>query len=184
MAPEVGPKHKEGAVSESIIVGLVVGIGVAAVGAAVGHSLRLREMKEQWSEDERRRKSERRRELLERELAVITDFADVYTDFWTSIDWWAPTGKLLSAEAKAELGNEAFLMHARANIAALSLGDESLKTGVKKLIELMILCNTLLDPATSQPYEGEEDEYRKALVKMRTTAADMRRRGRELLEEV
>jgi hypothetical protein len=170
--------------NESIIVGLVVGVGVAAAGAIVGHFLRLREMKEQWSEDEQRRKSERRRELLENELAVITDFADAYTDFWTSIDWWSPTGKLLTLEAKAELGKEAFLMHARANIAALSIRDRSLKTGVKKLVELWRLCNTLLDPGTSQPHEGKEGEYRKALVKMRTTAADIRRRGRKLLEEV
>jgi len=169
---------------ESVIVGLVVGVGVAVAGAFVGHQLRLKEMKDQWREDERRRKSERRRELLENELAVITDFADANSDLWTSINWWSPTGKLLTAEAKAELGKEAFLIHARANIAALALGDRSLKTGVKKLIELMNICNRLLDPATSQPYEGKEGEYHKALVGMRTTAADIRRRRRKLLEEV
>ena len=180
--------------NESIIVGLAVGIGVAAVGAIVGHYLRLKEMKaqsdederrmkDQWREDERRRESERRRELLENELAVITDFADANSDLWTSINWWSPTGKLLTVEAKAELGKEAFLMHAKANIAALSLADEDLKAGVRKLIELMQLCNTLLDPGTSQPYEGKEGEYHKALVGMRTTAADIRRRRRKLLEK-
>jgi hypothetical protein len=170
--------------NESIVVGLVVGAGVAAVGAVVGHWLRLREMKKQWSEDEGRRKSERRRELLENELAVITDFADANTDLWASVNWWSPTGKLLTLEARAELGKEASLMLARANVAALSIGDRSLKTGVKKLIELMNLCSSVLDPGTSQPYEGKEGEYREALVKMRTTAADIRRRRRKLLERV
>ena len=170
--------------NESIIVGLVVGVGVAAVGAVVGYCLRLREMKEQWGEDERRRKSERKRGLLERELAVITEFADVNMDLWHGIIWWSETDKLLSADARAELGNKAFLMHAKANVAALSLGDEDLKTGVKKLIELMMHCNTLLDPGTSKPYTGKDEEFRQALWKMRLTAADIRRRGRELLGEV
>lgn len=170
--------------NESIIVGLVVGVGVAAVGAIVGHCLRLREMKEQWDEDERRRRSERRRELLERELAVITEFADVNVDLWNSIIWWSQTDKLLTADAKADLGNEAFLMHAKANIAALSLGDENLKTGVKKLIEFMERCNKLLDPDTGKPHVRKDKEYRQVLLEMRTTAADMRRRRRELLEEV
>jgi len=40
-------------VNESVTVGLVVGVGVAAIGAYVGHHLRLREMKEQWAEEER-----------------------------------------------------------------------------------------------------------------------------------
>lgn len=168
---------------ESVIVGLVVGVGVAAAGAVVGHHLRLKEMKEQWSKDERKRKSERRRELLEKELAVITGFVDANSDLWTSIDWWSPTGKLLTAEAKAELGKEAFLMHARANIAALSLGDRSLKADLKKLVGLMNLCNRLLDPGTSQPHEGKEGEYRQALVEMRTTGADIRRRCRKLLQK-
>lgn len=169
--------------NESIIVGLVVGVGVAAAGAAVGHWLRLREMKEQWHEEERRRKSERRRELLDRELAVITEFADVNMDLWSGIIWWSATDKLLTADARAEFGKQAFLMHARANIAALSLGDEDLKTGVKKIIELMQRCNGLLDPDTSKPHVGKEKEYRDALLEMRTTAADLRRRRRELLEE-
>lgn len=170
--------------NESIVVGLVVGVGVAAVGAFVGHWLRLREMREQWAEDERRRESERSRQLLERELAVITQFADANVDLWNSVVWWSQTNKLLTAEARAELGKEAFLMHARANIAALSVGDKDLKAGVRKLIELMERCNTLLDPDTARPHAGKDEEYRKALREMRTTAADIRRRGRELLEEV
>jgi len=167
--------------NESIIVGLVVGVGVAAAGAIVGHFLRLREMREQWSEDERRRQSERRQDLLERDLTPITDFADADIDLWTNTLWWAPTGKLLSAKARAELGNEAFLMQAKADVAALSLGDESLNTGVKRLTDLRNQCASLLDPKTSQPYQGKEGEYHQALVEMRKTAAGIYRRRRELL---
>jgi hypothetical protein len=169
--------------TESIIVGLVVGVGVAVVGAYIGHHLRQKEMKAQWEENERGRKSERKRELLERELAVITEFGDVNSDLWSSIIWWAPTGKLLSVEARAEMGNEAFMMHARANIAALSIGDKSLNAGVKKLVELMQACNALLDPGTSKPYAGEDEKYQEAVLEMRRTTANIRRRGRELLEE-
>jgi hypothetical protein len=75
-------------------------------------------------------------------------------------------------------------MHARANIAALSLGDRSLKNRVKKLIGLMEQCNELLDPETSNHRVGKEGEYRKALWEMRTAAAAVRRRRRELLEEI
>ena len=170
--------------NESIIVGLVVGSGVAAVGAIVGHYLRLKEMKAQSDEDERRRESERKRGLLERELEVITEFADVNSDLWNGILWWAPTGKLLGVEARAELGREAFVMHARANAVALSLGDERMNEGVKKLIELMKRCNGLLDPETAEPREGKQHEYLEALSDMRITTAEIRRRGRELLEEV
>ncbi len=170
--------------NEAIAVGLAVGVGVAVIGAFVGHLLRLKEMREQWAEDERRRRRERRRQLLERELAVVTEFADVNVDLWNSVIWWSQTNKLISAEARAELGNEAFLMHAKANIRALSVGDEDLKTGVRKLIELMERCNTLLDRDTAKPHTGKDKEYRQALLEMRTTAADIRRRGRELLEEV
>ncbi|MFQ6000382.1 MAG: hypothetical protein ACE5LG_01795 [Anaerolineae bacterium] len=60
--------------NESIIIGLVVGGGVAVIGALIGHFLRLREMDRQWkrekqrmealwAEEERRRKSDRRREV-------------------------------------------------------------------------------------------------------------------------
>jgi hypothetical protein len=129
------------------------------------------------------RRSERRRELLEKDLAVITGCVDANSDLWTSIDSWSPTGKLLTVEAKAELGKEAFPMHARATIAALSLGDRSLKADLKKLVGLMNLCNGLLDPGTSQPHEGKEGEYREALVEMRATGAAIRRRRRKLLKE-
>lgn len=65
---------EEARVNESIIIGLVVGGGVAVIGALIGHFLRLREMDRQWkrekqrmealwAEEERRRKSDRRREV-------------------------------------------------------------------------------------------------------------------------
>jgi hypothetical protein len=170
--------------NESIIVGLVVGAGVAAVGALVGHFLRLREMDRQWREGERKAKSERRRQLLERELAVITEFADLNAQLWDSITWWSPTGKLLDPAARAELGEDAFLMLCRANIAALSIGDKSLKDTVKSLVDLMERCNRLLDPGTGKPHVGEEDEYKNARMEMRLKAGETRRRARELLEEV
>ncbi|MCJ7668416.1 MAG: hypothetical protein MUP04_09110, partial [Anaerolineae bacterium] len=73
--------------NESIIVGLVIGGGVAVIGALIGHFLRLREIDQQWdrekqrmealwAEEERRRKSDRRRELYERELRIVSDSVD------------------------------------------------------------------------------------------------------------
>jgi hypothetical protein len=162
---------------------IIVGIGVAAVGTLVGHHLRLEEMNEQWDKDERRRKSKRRRELAERELAVITEFADANMDLWNSILFCSPTGKFPSPEARTESGHQALLMHARANVAALSLGDEELEAGVKKLIQLWDRCNKLIDLATGDPRQGKRKELDEALAGIRTTTARIRRRGRELLEE-
>jgi hypothetical protein len=82
------------------------------------------------------------------------------------------------------MGKEAYLMHAKASVAATSLDDEELYSGVNRLIGLWKECNALIDPATCRPRVGKEDDYQKALSEIRDTAADLRRRGRELLEEV
>jgi len=53
-------------VNESIIVGLVIGGGVAVIGALIGHFLRLREMNQQSDREKHRMEAEfgqKRREI-------------------------------------------------------------------------------------------------------------------------
>jgi hypothetical protein len=102
----------------------------------------------------------------------------------SNIKWWAEIERRFAPEARAQLGKEGCLMHTKANVAAHSLGDESIETGLEKLIELTRVCNTVLDRDTAKPLPGKDDEYHQALLEMRTTAADIRRRGRELVEGI
>lgn len=70
-------------VIESIIIGAVVGVVVAAAGALIGYKLRRKEMRELWAEEERRRKSDRRREIYERDLKIVSDSMHALTEAMT-----------------------------------------------------------------------------------------------------
>ena len=169
--------------NESILVGLVVGVAVAAVGAFVGHLVRLKEMKEQWAEDEKRRKSHHRRQLLERELATVTELIDLVLETWSGLAWWAHYEHLYTPDARAELGKDAYLMVPKANMAALSLDDQELSDAVARFVRCWMQCNELVNGPTGKPPEGREEEYDQLQFEMRGVGADVRRRMRQLLEE-
>ena len=169
--------------NESIIVGLMVGIGVAAVGAIVGHHLRLKEMKAHRTEEERRRKSERRRELLAKELATVTEFVDLVLESWSSLEWWMHFEKAFKRDARAELGKKAYLMAPSANATAMALGDDVLSVSLEALVDAWMECNGLTAGATELPPDGKEEEYRQLQLTMRRASKHVRRRSRELLEE-
>ena len=169
--------------NESIIVGLVVGAGVAAVGAIVGHYLRQREMKAHWAEEERRRKSERRRELLARELATLTEFVDLVLESWSSLEWWAHFEKAFKPDARAEMGKKAYLMAPTANAAAMSLDDDVLSASLEALVDAWMECNDLTDGATELPPDGKVEEYRELQLTMRAASKNVRRRARTMLEQ-
>lgn len=169
--------------NESILVGLVVGAGVAAVGAFVGHLLRLKEMKEQWAEDEKRRKSDHRRHLLERELATVTELIDLVLEGWSGLAWWAHHENLYTPATRAELGRDAYLMVPKANMAALSLDDQELSDAVGGFVRSWMQCNELVNGSTGKPPEGREEEFEELQLEMRGVGADVRRRIRQLLEE-
>jgi hypothetical protein len=168
--------------NESIIVGLAVGIGVAAIGAYVGHCLHLREMRAQWAEEERRKKSERRRELLQRELTCVSEFVNLVPEAWSELAWWAHVEKRFKPGSRAELGKEAYLMVPKANMAASSVDNEWLSESLGRLVDAWVQCNQLVDGATGEPPEGKEGEYEQLQFAMRQAGADVRRRIRQLLE--
>lgn len=53
-----------------------VGVGGTLVGTIVNNHLSRRQMKEVWAEEERRRKSDRRREAREADLRMVRDAVD------------------------------------------------------------------------------------------------------------
>jgi hypothetical protein len=170
--------------NESIIVGLVVGVGVAAVGAIVGHCLRIKEMKEQWAEDERRRRSDHKRHTLEEQLAIVAEFIDFVLEAWSSLEWWSHVQKDVTPEARAEIGKDAFLLVPKANVVALSLGDQELYEGLTRFVDIWEQCNDLVNGRTAQPKEGRQEEYTQLQLEMRKAGAQVRRRIRQLLEAV
>ena len=169
--------------NESITVGLVVGVAVAAIGAYVGHYLRLREIREQSKEEERRRSSERRRELLAKELATLTEFVDLVLESWSSLEWWAHFEMASKPDARVELGKKAYLMAPSANAAAMSLGDDILSASLEALVDAWTECNDLVDGATGLPPDGKEEEYRELQLTMRGASKKVRRRVRTMLEQ-
>jgi len=179
--------------NESIIVGVVVGASVAVIGALVGHFLRLREMdqhwdKEQrrmealWAEEERRRKSDRRRELYERDLRIVADTVNALVGVVDRIEWSAGTN--LSPDERLALGIEAHLMAGRANLITLSLDDQRLDENLHRLIRVFNRWTDLVDLDTGEPYEGTEEEFQELQEEIRRTGAEVLRRKREILEEV
>jgi hypothetical protein len=169
--------------SESIVVGLVVGVGVAAVGAYVGHCLRLREMRARWDEEERRKKSDRRRELLARELGTVIEFVDLVLESWSGLEWWVHLDKAVSPHARSEFGKKAYLIAPSANAAAMSLGDDVLDASLEALVDAWQECNDLIDGATRLPPDGKEEKYRELQLAMRQGSKNVRRRARTMLEE-
>lgn len=179
--------------NESIVVGLVVGGGVAVVGALIGHFLRLREMNQQWdrekqriealwTEEERRRKSDRKRELYERELKILSDSVDGLVDVIARVELSIWTKG--ACQPFLESMGEAYLMMWRGSLVPISLGDEELIDAHKKLIELYQGYLFLIDWRSEDPFDGKEKEFGKAKAEVLVAASEMRRRIRGILEEV
>lgn len=66
----------------------------------------------------------------------------------------------------------------------ISLGHEELIDGHKKLIELYQSYLFLIDWDSEDPFKGREEEFGKAKAVVLVAASEMRRRIREILEEV
>jgi len=175
---------EEGRMNESIIVGLVIGGGVA-----IGHFLRLREMDQQWdrekqrmealwAEEERRRKSDRRRELYERELKIVTDSLYTIMEGIIGSVGEEEFGSLL------ELISEAHTMMWKAGLVLRSLGDEELMEGCQQLYRSFLAWRDLLDFETGEPKQGREEEFDGLAGEARQKAAEVQRRIRQILEEV
>jgi len=171
-------------VSESIIVGVVVGVVVAGIGAVISHYLRKREMEALWAEEERRRKSDRKRDLYERELKIVSDVVNALVETVDRTEWSARAGTNLDPGARLELGREAHLMAGRANMIALSLDDQELDERLRRLIDIFNHWTDLVDLDTGEAQEGREEEFEELQEEVRRMGAEVWRRTREILEEV
>lgn len=170
--------------NESVVLGLVVGCGVAVIGALVGHWLRLREMQAHWDEDERKRRSDRKRELYERELRTVADMADALVEGMETIYWSAYVDPTQDPAARVRPMKEAFVIQGKAAMASLSLQDEELTDGCNKLIDAYNNWRGLYDRASGMPQEGKEEEYQKSRGHVRLIGSQVQRRIREVLEQV
>lgn len=167
-------------INESIVVGLVIGVGVSVVGTLVSHFVRKREMDRLWAEEERRRKSDRRRDLYERELKIVSDSVDAIIEAEGSL----VLAPMYEREARKSLLKEAFQMMMRAYLLTVSLEHEELKQAYKYLMESFTDWFGLLDLDSGEAKEGKEEEVRELLNQMHLLAATVPIFVREILEEV
>ena len=180
--------------NESIIVGVVLGGGVALITGYISHWFRLREMKIQsaqererlealWAEVERRRKSDRRRDLYDRELKVVRDAVEAV------LDNIGTTDRLTGLEESERLkwhSNQVQVVNMlkRAGLVAASLRDEVLFDRCQELIEVFRDWLSLIDWTSGKAIEGKEQEFQKREGDTEWVGGEVWRRIRELLEEV
>jgi len=177
-----GVVGEEVTVNESIIVGLVIGVGVAVVGTLVSHFVRKREMDRLWAEEERRRKSDRRRELYERELGALRDSVGALMDAVAGIElstWsrgaWRP---LFNSMA------EAYQTMKKARVLPVPLEKQGFAKSYWNLIDLCQEWFDLADWSKADAFEGKLEEALKLRREIESAASKVCCRISEILEEV
>jgi len=161
-----GVEGEEGKMSEALILAVISGLmGIVGmlIGSVINDRLRERQMKALWAEEERRRQSDRRRDLYDRELRVVSDSVDAVSEALAKLDW------MDEAESAADLIREVSLMVEKAHLVTVSLGDRELQDGYEKLINGFVGWFHLLDLSTEEPIEGRENEVDE--FRVRTEAA-------------
>lgn len=164
--------------NESIIVGVVVGVVVAIASGYISHCLRKKEMEALWAEEERRRKSDRRQEVYEKELSIVRD------SVYAAIEAMTESLREPRHGLRHKLQAEADTMIVRAVLVETSLDDEELRARLMQLVDHRDTWRDLIDWDTGRPKEGKEEELRKVVVDAHEAASNIFRRIREILEEV
>ena len=172
---------EEAKVSESIAIAIVAGlIGVfgtvfgalivgfvGIVGTLVNHYLRQRE-----------RKSERRRELYERDLSIVLECADAVTEAW------AGTLRSWVAKPRIVLLEEAAMLLSQARLMTDSIDGLGLEKDFDRLLACFSEYLTCVDEATGRLREGKDKEALKWIREMRDVISEILRRRRQFLEGV
>jgi len=169
---------RTGRMNESIIVGVVVGVVVAIASGYISHCLRKKEMEALWAEEERRRKSDRRQEVYEKELSIVRD------SVYAAIEAMTESLREPRHGLRHKLQAEADTMIVRAVLVETSLDDEELRARLMQLVDHRDTWRDLIDWDTGRPKEGKEEELRKVVVDAHEAASNIFRRIREILEEV
>lgn len=158
---------------ESIIPGVVIGVIVAIASGYVSHVLRRREMGALWAEEQRRRKSDRRREIYERDLKIVGDSIHRVVEAMTR------GFRLVEPRLSVELIAQADGMMLESKTAVDSFGDPEL---TRRWHETMNNFQTWWKAIDFDA--GTEVELAERAVQTQMAASAVLRRIREILEEV
>jgi len=173
---------KEATVNESIIPGIVIGVIVAVAAGCVSHVLRKREMQDLWAEEERRRKSDRRRELYERELGTLKDSVDALMDGVAGIELstWSRGGWRPLFDSMAE----AYQTMKKARVLPVPLEKQGFAKSYWNLIDLCQKWFDLADWSKPDAFEGKLEEALRLRREIEGAASDVNCRIAEILKEV
>jgi len=155
----------------------LVGVGGTLLGAILNNHFGRQQMKEAWAEEERRRKSDRRREIYERELRIVRDSVKAMRKAMGGLVWGD------RKELLAGLIRKAFLMQATAYLVTASLEDEELRDSYDELTDGYYRWLQLVKTDSGKAKKGKEDQYDEATEQTNRAAVKVWRRTEELLEE-
>lgn len=183
----------------SIIVGLVIGGGVAVIGALIGHFVRLREMDRQWdrekqrmealwAEEERRRKSDRRLQARKKDLDIVRDVIDAMVSEVERLERFAWLYEEEDVETMKSRLKEFLPMMALGRSAAISMDGGEL---LPKYVELenafrnwfTLWLNLRTGAYEQEVVEERKNDFDRITEEIPAVAASVRRRLRELEEE-
>lgn len=170
--------------TESIIVGVVVGVVVAGMGAVISHYLRRWEMTDLWAEEERRRKSDRRRELYERDLGIVSDFVHALIRAMAEVQRPVLMAERAKRVFRLELLENLNQMIAKASVVTISADDQELGEGFNQLIDVASRWVAVLDLDTGEAIEGKEKEFEELAGEAKLAASEVLRRKREILMQI
>lgn len=165
---------EEATVNESIIPGILIGVIVAVAAGCVSHVLRKREMQDLWAEEERRRKSDRRREIYEDDLRIVADSMHALTE------------AMSKGRRERELGSlrilEAYEAMLKCRVVVDSLQDAELTKRFQQTVDAYTVWCDSIDLATGNA--KDEDKVAESAGRTQGAASATLRRIREILEEI
>jgi len=156
----------------------LVGVVGAVVGAIANNHFSRQQMKEVWAEEERRRKSDRRRELLERDLKTVSD------SLHGVMDLVAGGWRKEMPQFRFRLIQEGYIMLWKARLVISSLNDPELAERERQLETSFRAWRDLLDLDSGKVKEGKGEESSKHRLETQQAASRTLRRIREILQEV
>jgi len=160
-----------------ILVAVSGSIGVVGtlLGAILNNHFGRGQMKEIWAEEERKRRSDRRRELYERELNIVSDAVDTILLAITEQEW---DDQLL------ELVREVDMTKRRAHLVLSHIKDRELMERYEELMDGFNNWFGSVDSATGMVAAGREEEFEELRRQTEDAASKVRGRITEILVEV
>lgn len=154
------------------IIGVVLGWALMAIWNLVERRLRHDDTK-----------SERRRELYEKELGPVSAYVDAVVEGMAQMDM-STFGESRDWRHRFGLMTKPYELRASARIAAGSVGDEKLAERIEEFGEVVGACLGALDLRSGKAKEGKEKELEELRDQMELVASQVKRRMRELKVEV